>query len=100
MRGYMVTGEHLGDDSNYVVHQFLQWYKSWATLYMLKALVEPPTTSYPRAPSERLLRDFLLGTKRALQHNFNGTEDTQKQCDINTVAKLYRGLCWQIHIDD
>ncbi|KAI0519462.1 hypothetical protein KFK09_006910 [Dendrobium nobile] len=75
-------------------------YKSWATLYMLKAPVEAPTTAYPRAPSERLLRDFFLGTEQALQQHFNGIDDTPQQRDINTIAELCRGLRRQMYIED
>ncbi|PKU78502.1 Serine/threonine-protein phosphatase 7 long form like [Dendrobium catenatum] len=52
-RGYIVTGDLLDQHNNNSIHHYIQWYKSWATLYMLKAPVEP--TAYPRAPSEHLL---------------------------------------------
>ncbi|KAI0500775.1 hypothetical protein KFK09_018992 [Dendrobium nobile] len=80
--------------------RYIHWYKSWATLYMLKAPVEAPTTAYPRAPSERLLRDFFLGTEQALQQHFNGNDDTPQQRDINTIAELCRGLRRQMYIED
>ncbi|KAI0495177.1 hypothetical protein KFK09_025327 [Dendrobium nobile] len=99
-RGFIVTGDLLDHHNTYSIHQYIHWYKSWATLYMLKAPVEPPTTAYPRAPSERLLRDFFLGTEQALQQHFNGTDDTPQQRDINTIAELCRGLRRQLYIQD
>ncbi|KAI0499649.1 hypothetical protein KFK09_017857 [Dendrobium nobile] len=99
-RGYIVIGDLLDQHNNYSIHQYIQWYKSWATLYMLKAPVEPPTTAYPRAPSERLLRDFFLSTEQALQQHFNGSNDTQQQRDINIVAELCHGLRSQLYIQD
>ncbi|KAI0493201.1 hypothetical protein KFK09_027477 [Dendrobium nobile] len=99
-RGFIVTGDLVDHHNTYSIHQYIHWYKSWATLYMLKAPVEPPTTAYPRAPSERLLRDFFLGTEQALQQHFNGTDDTPQQRDINTIAELCRGLHRQLYIQD
>ncbi|KAL0904417.1 hypothetical protein M5K25_026523 [Dendrobium thyrsiflorum] len=99
-RGYVVSGELLSEDTQYLVHQYIHWYKSWATLYMLKAPVEPPTTAYPRAPTERLLRDFFISTEAILQEDFNGTDDTRQQRNINSVAELCRTLRSQMYIQE
>ncbi|KAL0927843.1 hypothetical protein M5K25_002058 [Dendrobium thyrsiflorum] len=62
--------------------------------------VEPPTTAYPRAPAERLLRDFFISTESILQEDFNGTDDTRQQRNINSVAELCRTLRSQMYIQE
>ncbi|KAL0919729.1 hypothetical protein M5K25_011845 [Dendrobium thyrsiflorum] len=51
-RSCIVQGIVAGHDSERLIHRYLQWFRSWATLYILKPLVEPPTTYYHRAPLE------------------------------------------------
>ncbi|KAI0520040.1 hypothetical protein KFK09_007505 [Dendrobium nobile] len=58
-RAYIVTTEIPGFDYDYKVKQYLAWFHSWATLNMLKALVDPPSTYYPRSLAERHLLNYL-----------------------------------------
>ncbi|KAL0904905.1 hypothetical protein M5K25_027068 [Dendrobium thyrsiflorum] len=55
------------------------WFRSWATLYMLKAPVEAPTIYYPRSPTERHMREFIVDLERRFQPYFGGSEDSPLQ---------------------
>ncbi|KAL0922990.1 hypothetical protein M5K25_007030 [Dendrobium thyrsiflorum] len=68
---------------------------------MLKAPVEPPTTAYPRAPQSAFwYRDFFISTEAILQEDFNGTDDTRQQRNINSVVELCRTLRSQMYIQE
>ncbi|KAI0511042.1 hypothetical protein KFK09_011660 [Dendrobium nobile] len=99
-RAYIVTGEIPGLDYDYKVKQYLAWFHSWATLYMLKPPVDPPSTYYPRSPAERHMRDFFVSMERRLQPHFGGTEGTPLQMDVNIVGDMCQRLRQQIYIDD
>ncbi|KAI0504398.1 hypothetical protein KFK09_015350 [Dendrobium nobile] len=103
-RAYIVTGEIPGLDYDYKVKQYLAWFHSWATLYMLKPSVDPPSTYYPRSPAERHMlswqRDFFVSMERRLQPHFGGTEGTPLQMDVNIVGDMCQRLRQQIYIDD
>ncbi|KAI0498363.1 hypothetical protein KFK09_021604 [Dendrobium nobile] len=93
-RAYIVTGEIPGFDYDYKVKQYLAWFHSWATLYMLKPPVDPPTTYYPRSPAERHMRDFFVSMERRLQPHFGGTEGTPLQI-LRCLVQPFR---LQIHM--
>ncbi|KAI0492252.1 hypothetical protein KFK09_026521 [Dendrobium nobile] len=99
-RAYIITGEIPGFDYDYKVKQYLAWFYSWATLYMLKPLVDPPSTHYPRSPAECHMRDCFVSMERRLQPHFGGTEGTPLQVDVNIVGDMCQRLRQQIYIDD
>ncbi|KAL0915143.1 hypothetical protein M5K25_015542 [Dendrobium thyrsiflorum] len=70
---HIIEGTPLGEETKHLIQHYLQWFRSWATLYMLRPTSTPPTTYYPRSPSERYMvnRPFFildLRNKQSLLH--------------------------------
>ncbi|KAL0922723.1 hypothetical protein M5K25_006733 [Dendrobium thyrsiflorum] len=99
--GYVVSGEQLSEDTQYLVHQYLHWYKSWPYYICLRhQLSLPQWPILEHQQSAFWYRDFFLSTEAILQEDFNGTEETRQQRNINTVAELCRTLRSQIYIQE
>ncbi|PKU84007.1 hypothetical protein MA16_Dca027080 [Dendrobium catenatum] len=70
-RAYIIEGITAGPDSEHFIHEYLQWSRSWATLYMLKPPTTPTTIYYPRAPSERYLVRNINALYTSFLNNYN-----------------------------
>ncbi|KAI0495621.1 hypothetical protein KFK09_021924 [Dendrobium nobile] len=90
----------MGPDSGHFIHEYLQWFRSWATLYMLKPPTTPPTTYYPRAPSERYLRNFFVETERAVLPLVGSNDYSNADSVIKRIAEMAVDLRREVHIPD
>lgn len=54
-RALGITITHPLGDGREELSSYLQWYQSWASLYLLKAPTTAPETIYPRSPGERIV---------------------------------------------
>ncbi|XP_028549780.1 uncharacterized protein LOC114579445 [Dendrobium catenatum] len=99
-RAYIIEGITAGPDSGHFIHEYLQWFRSWATLYMLKPPTTPPTTYYPRAPSERYLRNFFVETERAVLPLVGSNDYSNADSVIKRIAEMAVDLRREVHIPD
>ncbi|KAL0928486.1 hypothetical protein M5K25_000370 [Dendrobium thyrsiflorum] len=103
---HITEGTPLGDDTKHLIQHYLQWFRSWATLYMLRPTSTPPTTYYPRSPSERYLisnfykRQYLLDTQRAVHPLLSSNEFSNAENVIRRIGELALDVCREIHIPD
>ncbi|KAL0928805.1 hypothetical protein M5K25_000728 [Dendrobium thyrsiflorum] len=97
---HITEGTPLGDDTKHLIQHYLQWFRSWATLYMLRPTSTPPTTYYPRSPSERYLRQYLLDTQRAVQPLLSSNDFSDAENVIRRIGELALDVCREIHIPD
>ncbi|KAL0920086.1 hypothetical protein M5K25_009194 [Dendrobium thyrsiflorum] len=97
---HITEGTPLGDDTKHLIQHYLQWFRSWATLYMLRPTSTPPTTYYPRSPSERYLRQYLLDTQRAVHPLLSSNDFSNAENVIRRIGELALDVCREIHIPD
>ncbi|KAL0921071.1 hypothetical protein M5K25_008103 [Dendrobium thyrsiflorum] len=65
-----------------------------------QAPVEAPTTYYPRSPTERHMREFIVDLERRFQPYFGGSEDSPLQVEVNILGDMCQRLHQQVYIDD
>ncbi|KAL0903987.1 hypothetical protein M5K25_026055 [Dendrobium thyrsiflorum] len=99
-RSCNVQGIPLGPDSERLIHRYLHWFRSWATLYMLKPPLQPPTTYYQRAPLERHLRNYFLDSETTLQPYFGRQDLGSIQPAIDHMEELIQGMRRHMYIED
>ncbi|KAI0507829.1 hypothetical protein KFK09_013957 [Dendrobium nobile] len=68
----ITTITHPLGDGQKELSDYLQWYKSWASIYLLKAATNPPETIYPRSPGERIVVDYFLRSKEIAESYATG----------------------------
>ncbi|KAL0914927.1 hypothetical protein M5K25_015319 [Dendrobium thyrsiflorum] len=72
---HITEGTPLGDDTKHLIQHYLQWFRSWATLYMLRPTSTPPTTYYPRAVQSLLSSNDFSDAENEVHTGY--TEDVQ-----------------------
>ncbi|KAL0906707.1 hypothetical protein M5K25_025222 [Dendrobium thyrsiflorum] len=99
-RAYIIVVTPRGDDQGDLL-RYMHWYRSWASLYLLKAPIAPPNTYYPKSPVERIMMDYYVQSKCILRPFFgekcNGAR--AMQLAIDEVASLCNRVESAIHID-
>ncbi|KAI0488867.1 hypothetical protein KFK09_028706 [Dendrobium nobile] len=102
-RGVVIHGvqHHEGEDQ--ALKEYLHWYRSWASLYLLQPPIEPPKSYYARAPVERMLRNYLFETNEMLQR-FYGQDDEstyhELQQTIDRIGDLNHAMRTQMYLED
>ncbi|XP_020686692.1 serine/threonine-protein phosphatase 7 long form homolog [Dendrobium catenatum] len=99
-RAYIIVVTPRGDDQEDLL-RYMHWYRSWASLYLLKAPIAPPNTYYPKAPVERIMMDYYVRSKCILRPFFGGKCNGARamQLAIDEVASLCNRVESAIHID-
>ncbi|KAI0497075.1 hypothetical protein KFK09_023403 [Dendrobium nobile] len=97
----ITTITHPLGDGQKELSDYLQWYRSWASIYLLKAATNPPETIYPRSPGERIVVDYFLRSKEIAESYATGQMESGGSINQGyaDIVELARQVEQSVYID-
>ncbi|KAI0499780.1 hypothetical protein KFK09_017988 [Dendrobium nobile] len=97
----ITTITHPLGDGQKELSDYLQWYKSWASIYLLKAATNPPEIIYPRSPGERIVVDYFLRSKEIAESYATGQMESGGSINQGyaDIVELARQVEQSVYID-
>ncbi|KAL0914174.1 hypothetical protein M5K25_017684 [Dendrobium thyrsiflorum] len=100
-RAYVVALTAQVGSGNQQLSTYLRWYRSWASIYLLRPQTQPPETFFPRSPGERLVADYYIRSSAIVEPlaGGDGQNASSLQLAIDQVAELSARVQQSVYID-